>query len=741
MSARRDQLGSVLVALLLLSSLVAGPVASVALAEEVSFSGTLVLRGEPATNGTSYTYDVRDADAIHDFAINLTGRTGTEWDNDTRVGMVDGESISLSAGGDLAPGGPSGVPEVTVTGHQVTRSKSEFKNQISSGGYSFADAPGMIQSVSWSVENYCPTCGNTDYDVYLDTNGKSYLLYSGTVSSDQTASNTSVNVDTDGQATIRFEAPNELSLYSTTIKSGTPTNISLAADDGTTTSVGSLADGASQTTTLNLSTSATALTPSFDGGGAVDLAVKLLDRQQTQAVTVEINGETTTYHGTLAAGETTTLSPDTAWVHKGTNRVNITVAPGLSSDAPTGVVDIDYSHRAVANQTISATAEAWTERYNVSRQYGDATDKTSVTLPFSETVVAIRDVDKRVNSDTWHQVADEDIHLDGTTLSVDVGDVPTNATVEVRANGSKVNTENGSLRVFEPTVPGDDLATQFKITDVTGTFGIDVSGTDPAARVHYVTNASYTPAGDYARITNGGAKQTLVLPNASAGATATARTLPLAVTPVNDARVSVVDPDEPRFRLSPGRVQGDSVRLRYFAAKDGTTAKLHDMTNDKIAATATASSSAVTFDLNRDETGVYRILAEESTDAGSGGGGGGGVGRSVRDAVRDIGPLVNPVVMIIAAAAVILVGAWVASETKLSFRIVGVVAVLVSVGVLETLRPGTITVPIERVLSTVEAVGPALWLAGGGIGLWALYRIVKKVTRRESVVISAVRRR
>ncbi|MHB9286777.1 PQQ-binding-like beta-propeller repeat protein [Halobacteriales archaeon Cl-PHB] len=78
----------------------------------VTFSGEYSLQAQPASDGTSYQYDIDDLDAADNFTVDLTGSTATESETTSRSGLTDGDSLSVDAAGNLAPTGA----EVTLTG-------------------------------------------------------------------------------------------------------------------------------------------------------------------------------------------------------------------------------------------------------------------------------------------------------------------------------------------------------------------------------------------------------------------------------------------------------------------------------------------------------------------------------------------------------------------------------------------------------------------------------------------------
>lgn len=382
---------------------------------------------------------------------------------------------------------------------------------------------------------------------------------------------------------------------------------------------GSLSDGETATRELpGLSTSTSSSDVSTVNGSDVTLNYQFKERVETVDPAVEVNGNTTSHSGSLADGSTTSLSTDGAWVRGGTNRINISVGDGtLSADAPTPQVGFDYSHAAVDNVSVDYSGETWSERYNVSRTYGSDQTGASLTIPFSShRVVSVRGVEHRVDGGSWSSVPDSDVTFDGSELTVDLGDVTAGETHEVRANGSKVVVENGTIAVTEPTVEGNTLDTAFEVTSGSADLRISVGGTDGGARVHHLTDQSWSGS-PYSVHTSSGAQTVHLAP--PDGATARIRTMPLEVNPASgSAEVVVEDAQQPTFKI---RGASSEVGIVYYDTTSGTTYALKDVDQDRIVTKDTAESP-VEF-LAPDDTTLYTIVVDDGT-LGDGGNYGGG---------------------------------------------------------------------------------------------------------------------
>lgn len=146
----RETAFSVLIALLLVTS----PATTVLAAGDVSFEGQVRLSGQPANNGTSYTYDLVDLDSASTPTAEFTGSTSTEWDNVTSADVSSGTSVSVPVGGDLDPTGPStnGEPVVEITGTEQTTSWSTSSTGATSGSTKSVSVPGNVDPTSETVE-------------------------------------------------------------------------------------------------------------------------------------------------------------------------------------------------------------------------------------------------------------------------------------------------------------------------------------------------------------------------------------------------------------------------------------------------------------------------------------------------------------------------------------------------------------------------------------------------------------
>lgn len=389
---------------------------------------------------------------------------------------------------------------------------------------------------------------------------------------------------------------------------------------------GTLAPGQSATKEVpGLSTATSSVTASTATGTQADYIFRFKERQSSYNPAVYVNGQKTSYSGTLSSGTTTAITTDASWITTGTNEVVVeTGSP--SSDAPDSTVTMDYSHDAASEQTIDYTSEAWSERYNVSKTFAADQSDVSLTVPFkSERVVAVRGIQVKENGGAWQDVAPGDYSFDGTTLSVNIGGVKAGDSLAVRATGSKVKVVNGAIEVTNPTVEGDVLETEFTVESRSSGFEIDVSGTRDTSRLHYIESASWQNPSPYAEVGADGT-QVVRMPNAAAGSTgriATAPVEPIAMT--GDVRIGVTYRDGQReYDIEPGPTPDDRVKFVYYDTVSGKKYLLESLTNDVVRDSDTAQSPVTLWDDDSQETLVIRQETETNATGGGGGPAGGG---------------------------------------------------------------------------------------------------------------------
>lgn len=598
----------------------------------VTFEGTVTLSGNPATDGTQFSYDVADPSSVDNFSVDVTGSTAREWGNQS-AGLGSGETLSVSTAGTSPPTGPaSGEPRVSVTPTAI--SASTGYNGGGTGYLYTGDSPTTdvfpAAVPSGKVNRMAIRMGQssgrtTTLDVTLNgtqvasgvevTEGTGWNYFSIDPIELSGQSGVTVGITNTGSNNVNTRPAGENgSGDHGVILEGTPTSATVDADDGSSASFGMLSDGNTETAPLDLSTSASSLTFSPAGGGRYEVGVELQQVVETGETTVEVNGETASTSGPLADGETTSLSADSSWIRAGTNRINVSVAG--PSDAPTPQVGLDYSHQAVADVSADVSGETWNERYNVSRTFGADQADATLTIPFSSSrVISVEDVEMRTNGGTWTSVDTANRSFDGSEISLHLGSVTVGETVAVRATGKKVQVQNGGITVLEPTVAGDRLSTRFEVSSVSesGKFGIDVSGTSVGDRLHYLPETSFS-GGTFAEVTASGG-QILRAPNANDGSTATVETVPVTVAPESGAMEALVveeDSDHVTFQVREGNTTGAStVEVGYHDTISGERYVLWDEQADAEVDAATAQSPV--WFLTDGSNALYSVLQADGS--------------------------------------------------------------------------------------------------------------------------------
>lgn len=412
----------------------------------------------------------------------------------------------------------------------------------------------------------------------------------------------------------------------------TPSNIELSTNTGESASFGSLGDGASTTKELAIHQSTDTLSFTMDEG-TIDYTIRFQERTETVDPALEINGNTTSYSGTLTEGSSTTQNPSSSSVTTGTNRLNLTVGDGsLSADAPMPQVEMRYSHDAIDDQSVSYTAEEWTESYNVSKTYDSEQSAANLTISFSSGgVVSIRNIESRTNeTGGWSSVSSSKYTLDGTTLTVDFGTVKKNETKEVRADGSKVQPNNAQITVLEPTTANNDLDSKIQLDTWNADSYIAVGDTRQGAQIHYITDATWSNPDEHVIIHSTGT-QNLYLPNAAASEDFRVKTLGVkAVAQSGEVNLSVedVNNDEPKFVVREGAGPDDTVEYTFVDATTDQKYNLHSITHDTTRASGTASSPLTLTDDDSKETLQFQEDTGSTTtsDGGSSSSSGGDLG-------------------------------------------------------------------------------------------------------------------
>lgn len=767
----KTKIRTVLVVLLLVGSVV-GP-AGVASANTPEYNGNVTLNGQ-ASDGSQYTYNLDSTDGVDNFSVDLTGTTNSQTKT-VSGSAVDGGSTTVDIGGNLDPtteitvapvGSKTYNPATDETDGSVSDSDTVFGN---GNWFEAGIRPDITANITQIKIKVVGTndgfSGNIYGDVRFDTglpdqsrNGEVITSWDPSQSTGYRTISFDDPIHVEAGQEYHFEFVSEESSgtssylyiggvpgsdpwmadgsYHTVdyypdleIGYGGPTDsLSVTTADGQTVDYGSFSYGESKTRSVDLNRPSANLSWSTSGS-QIDYQIDLTERTSTVDPQINVNGNTVGHSGTLADGSTTSLSVDTAWIENGTNNVSIsTTSP---SSGPGSLVDFDYSHDTSGTvHTTTLNSTTWEELYTVSNTYGSDVSNTVVTLPFSENVIDIDTVRTRTNGGSWEYP--DSWELSGGYLDVNIGDVNAGETVEVKARGRKVNVENGEIDVTKPTVEGNRLSTEFEIERADSEFGIDVGETTEGSKLHYLETSSW----DNSEIAEFEGGQTVRMPDAPTGGTATMTTAPIEVDVLaGDVKVEWADDatnTEPRFHVEPGDRDGDTVSYAFTGGIDGNEYSLYSETEGIVRDSGTANSLVWFEDDDSKET--FQILTEGSSSIETGDGGGGffeNPSSSVSGAAEraaGIMPVVDPIWVV--ALVVGLIGGAIAyterrgsptRSTPLYRRpVVGLGVIVAGVFAVFLISPTTFTQPLQTTLGAVLPLAGILAVVGGAFWLVSL---------------------
>ncbi|NHN40046.1 hypothetical protein G9C85_00135 [Halorubellus sp. JP-L1] len=565
---------------------------------DASYSGILT-EGETVTRSfdlstTDSTVDVQLADGTVDLDASWTENTATE--NPSLDVDGDGNSEASYAG-------------ILNQGETAEVAVSEWTTSVSSVelnvGYQ-AD-----YTLDWNERT-----ATEDVGVDVDGDGYDDASVDGLLKEGETASRTldlSTGSNTLGWSGTGPSADYELEATEVNVTEDPDVDVD---GDGTyeVTHSGLLTDGETVEYDASEVTRSTDALDVVTNAAEVRVTLEVQEVTETEDPTVVVNGNATDYTGRLADGETADLTTDTAWVQEGTNDVEIQLA-SVSADAPQPSVGFNYSHGAQASQTVDYEATQWTERYSVSKNYASSTSGAELTIPFTGEVVEVGNLEMRTNGSTWSDVESADYSLENTTLTVSLGEVGANTSVDVRSEGRKVDVQNGSIQVLEPTTDGSTLDSRIKLESWAGDSAIVLPHDGDETLVRYSSNESWTGADSRQVIQHDGDSR-LELPNAPEGGEARVSTIPVEVNSEGDVVLEVEDPrsTEPQFVVSPGDHAGDEVAFTYLEAKDGASYVLWSVTDGIARDSGTANSPITLVDDDSSEVLVFELDDDEETD-------------------------------------------------------------------------------------------------------------------------------
>lgn len=482
------------------------------------------------------------------------------------------------------------------------------------------------------------------------------------------------------------------------------------------------------------------LTSSIDvttasGSAPTNVSLKFQERTVTDSPSVYVNGHETGYAGTLSDGTTESLQTDTEWIQEGSNNVTVRVGGStLSSDAPAPVVGLDYSHASETSQNVTYQSEKWSVRYSVAKQFASDRSGVSLKVPFDSRVWSVRGVEKRENSGSWSNVGQSDYSITDNTLDVEVGDVSTGDTVEIRANGSRVQTHNLDLAIQDPTSSGD-LSTTVEFTSVGQNPYIGVSESGSGSWLTYLSNASYGNEDSFTRFFADGTQRVHV-PHADPSDVATFETHDTKVIPeTGDVDVDVIDAGkEPTLDLSQGTVSNDDVTIEYYNTQSGEKYVLYANDRDVVLDSETADSP-VTL-VASDTAGSVSIFRD------SGGGVAVGGSSSSSGAIPVVSGAAErtdlPPILFIGLAVAIIAGAWYVgvrmpgSQNWFGIFVVPVVLLLTA----EALGVPAISRITEAVASGLQSVIAPIAILAALLALYGIYvRWIKDAATPENRIV------
>lgn len=667
----------------------------------VTFTGGVSITASPATDGSQFSYQLSDLDSASNVTVNLTGVENTDNDSLEASKVSDGFSSEVSIRGSSEASGEVSLTPVRLK--SVNNSVGEY------GGYHNHSEIKNVAWINYTLYNLQDSGRSGTISVYdgeqeVGEFGSCEVPGGETKTCNQSVSFDSVDSITISNNNLRFE-------HSTVSNAGDITNAEVSIGVSSE-SLGDIESGETESVSVTKEPGTYDVSLTADSGTA-NLNYSYEEVTETVDPTVELNSESVSHSGTLADGETTSLSVPSSALQKGTNHVNVSVGDGtLSGDAPPAAVGLELSHEASDTQTVDYGAETWSERYNITRTYGDATEEPTLTIPFEGEVVDINSVEVRRNGSSWGPP--KAWTLDNTTLTVEFDPIDSGETLEVRAIGRKVRTVNGDIQVLEPTVEGDSLNSKIEITDRSEDFAIDVSGSD---RIHYTAEESWSSS-SYAVVASGG-DQEIRLPDASVGSQTRVRTAPLNVVPESGAaEVVIEDPDEPRFQLREGNTTGAAtIDVTYYDTLSGERYVLWSESQER-EIDADRAESPVKFrtDGSADTYTIRQMAAPGSTGGGA------------PIETRDVGA---PLVLVVPAVGISVAGLFWAGRRFGGARgirgnaLLLVGSTVVAIAAVELVAPGTLSSIVSTLVfalgdSVAGGIGAAVAAVAVFVGLWQL---------------------
>lgn len=826
----RNKLITVLVAIMLIASMV-GSVGLVA-SDSPTTTGEINLSGNPATDGSTYQYNLGENDTYTNLSVKLTGRDNVETDstsgtlssgtaesvevvsdkspkNETITlsaqtstnsesktgGVGDGGSVPISTDGSITD---ASISITSVDGYQNSAtddpigdsSRNVFTDQtqtwtIPSGDVSTVSKlripilsadPGDEITVSIDGSHFDTSSGaDSAYGVEMVTFsgsqsvGSSFDLTVGLSSVDPDSGDEYVAPDTSEGDVFEIEGPDvspgtisvDYPGGSTSLTNGDTNTINDLSGSGDfvfnhgggtayydiswteefvvsdiSGSVGSTSISTSGeltssiTRSVNLSDGSNTVDMSYSGpSNALNYDLSWDETTETRDPKVSINGNEVGVSGTLADGETRSLSVSEDWLKSGTNNVSISMTS--PTGGPDSLVGFTYSHETTGSAyTSDLNATTWSETYEIQSDYDTSQSDVSISIPFSKNVISIEDVEFSKNGGPWQSPSNSG--LSNGVLGIDVGSVDPGDTIEVRATGRKISVSDGSISIDEPTVAGNELETTFTVDEAGSKFALDVGRTEPGSKLHVLGSSSWS-SDERSEFSS---TQELRLPNAPTGGKATVSTVPLEVDPLaGDVTIEWADDatqSEPRFHVKPGGREGDTVDYRFTAAVSNDEYALYS--EEGVVHDSAVANSPVTLQDDDSKETLQIVLEDDTSDIGDSGGGGtiwenpGSSAAAAGQAALSIMPVIDPVWIVMVVIGLIGMGVAYSSRdgsptaSKPLWRRPSVgLSVLVAIGLAVLLiSPTTITAPLQSTLGAVLPLAGIVGIAGGALWLLSL---------------------
>jgi hypothetical protein len=293
--------------------------------------------GEIAYRDTSDNLKVRD---VVDGATTDTGEGTT---GPVSVGDVDGDAI-----GEIVFGGASSNLKVRDVADGTTADTGEDVAGESSVGDVDGDGIGEIayQDTSDNLKVRDVVDGTT-----ADTGEDIYNVAVG-------------DVDGDSAAEMPFgDRSDNLKIHDRSVSATTTADIDIG-DDGTVEQT-LTASGGTNTTALPSLSHTTASIDITTTNGLKSAGLSFTEVSETKYPEVSINGNPLAYEGTVADGQTQTVTGQASWLQTGSNSVSFSVDnSSLSADAPTPQVGLRIDQ---AYQTYAAPATYVSDAYQIDR--------------------------------------------------------------------------------------------------------------------------------------------------------------------------------------------------------------------------------------------------------------------------------------------------------------------------------------------------------------------------------------